>query len=401
MNEIKFLPNLKIGSLELGRFQALVNNNLRNFVEPMFAQVGLLLPKDFADAMPNDWLVTAAGLQSIQINTGKAVILDENGQLDAVMLSTPVVIGTPVVDGTYKVLLRQFYTNLEQGTVSLANNSQTVIGTGTLFTQRFSLNRRIIINSVAFTVTSVTDDTHLTISALYTGASITSAYFAVGGWFSSYPVGIESNYIYQNYGLSIIISTIQGAYDLYLADVVISTGVIASITDKRSTNLCKIYSETTKLDSTNIRTRKITLYRPQLLNAGTVNANITPPQAAQILANDSHVGTMDPKLVLTFYKGTDDKLLTVSFNSWYTDTGLPISTPDQSKWEVCIGLYGFADGAAVNLVQTQVTYNISALSAGYYELSFKLRKISTAFNLSIKINEIYLTGNKSLVVEGG
>lgn len=401
MKSIKFLSNLKIGSLELGRFQTLVQSNLRNFVEPIFSQVGLLLPKDFAGAMPNDWLVTSAGLQSIQINTGKAVILDENGQLDAVTLSTPVVIGTPVVDGTYKVLLRQFYTTLEQGTVSLANNSQTVIGTGTLFTQLFSLNRRIIINSVAYTVTSVTDDTHLTISALYTGASITSAYFAVGGWFSSYPVGIESNYIYQNYGLSIIISTTQGAYDLYLADVVISTGVIAAITDKRSTNLCKIYSETTKLDSTNIRARKVTLYRPQLANAGTVNANVTPPQAAQILANDSHIGTMDPKVAITFNKTADDKLLTVSFNSWYTDTGLPLSVPDQAKWEVCIGLTGLADGAAVNLGQIIATYDISGLSDGYYELSFKLRKISTAFNLSLKINEIYLTGNKFLVVEGG
>lgn len=400
MKLIKFLSNLKIGSLELGRFQTLVNNNLRNFVEPLFSQVGLLLPKDFAGAMPNDWLVTAAGLQSIQVNTGKAVILDENGKLDAVTLSSAVVVSTPVVDGTYKVLLRQFYTNIEQGTVSLANSSQTVIGTNTLFTQLFALNRRIIINSTAYIVTAVADDTHLTISTMYTGASIISANFAVGGWFSSYPVGIESNYIYQNYGLSIVISATQGANDLYLADVVISTGVISTITDKRSTNLCKIYSETTKLDSTNIRTRKITLYRPQLLNAGTVNANITPPQAAQILANDSHIGTMDPKLALTFYKDSDDKLLTMSFNSWYTDTGLPLSAPDQAKWEVCIGLTGLADSAAVNLVQTIVTYNISALSAGYYELSFKLRKISTAFNLSIKINEIYLTGNKLLVVEG-
>ncbi|MDQ7818686.1 MAG: hypothetical protein RDU14_16795 [Melioribacteraceae bacterium] len=400
MKEIKFLSNLKIGSLELGRFQTLVNNNLRNFVEPMFAQVGLLLPKDFAGAMPNDWLVTAAGLQSIQINTGKAVILDENGELDAVTLESAAVVSTPDVDGTYKVLLRQFYTTIEQGTVSLANGSQTVIGTNTLFTQLFALNRRIIIDSTAYVVTAVTDDTHLTISALYTGASITSANFAVGGWFSSYPVGIESNYIYQNYGLSIIISATQGANDLYLADVVISTGVIETITDKRSTNLCKIYSETTKLDSTNIRTRKITLYRPQLLNAGTVNANITQPQAAQILANDSHIGTMDPKLTLTFYKEADDKLITVSFSSWYTDTGLPISVPDQSKWEVCIGLYGLANGAAVNLAQTLVTYDISALSIGYYELSFKLSKISTAFNLSIKVNEIYLTGNKFLVVEG-
>lgn len=64
------------------------------------------------------------------------------------------------------------------GTVSIANNSTAIVGTGTTFTN-LSPGNFISLGTNFYTIASITDDTHLTLADVYVGAAITdSAYCA-------------------------------------------------------------------------------------------------------------------------------------------------------------------------------------------------------------------------------
>ena len=57
------------------------------------------------------------------------------------------------------------------GTLAVTNNSTAVVGTGTLFTTESVGGEQIIIEGVIYTISSVTDDTHLTLTAVYDGST--------------------------------------------------------------------------------------------------------------------------------------------------------------------------------------------------------------------------------------
>lgn len=59
-----------------------------------------------------------------------------------------------------------------QGTVAVTNNSAAITGTGTAFSTKAQAGTVLTIASVNYTVLSVTDDTHLTLTANYAGATV-------------------------------------------------------------------------------------------------------------------------------------------------------------------------------------------------------------------------------------
>jgi uncharacterized repeat protein (TIGR01451 family) len=64
------------------------------------------------------------------------------------------------------------------GTVAVTNGSNAVVGTGTTFTNYFVVGDRITIAGVGYTIQSITDNTHLTLTTNYLGATGSAAYSA-------------------------------------------------------------------------------------------------------------------------------------------------------------------------------------------------------------------------------
>jgi uncharacterized repeat protein (TIGR01451 family) len=58
-----------------------------------------------------------------------------------------------------------------QGTVSVTNGSNVITGTGTAFTTQLSVGSIILINNVPYTVSAITNDTSLTLTTNYAGAT--------------------------------------------------------------------------------------------------------------------------------------------------------------------------------------------------------------------------------------
>jgi hypothetical protein len=66
------------------------------------------------------------------------------------------------------------------GTLSVTNGANTVVGTGTTFTQ-YAPGNIISIAGVPYTISGITDDTHLTLSVLYRGTTAAGAAYQRGG----------------------------------------------------------------------------------------------------------------------------------------------------------------------------------------------------------------------------
>lgn len=57
------------------------------------------------------------------------------------------------------------------GTISVTNGSANVVGTGTLFTLDYKVGNRISIKGVIYTIATITDDTHMTLTRNYAGTT--------------------------------------------------------------------------------------------------------------------------------------------------------------------------------------------------------------------------------------
>lgn len=396
MRKVNYLPSCKIGSIELERTQALIQENIRKLTEPLYSTIGLLVAKDLAGNLASDWLVSIVNTGQIRINAGKAFLLDANNELTSVQMAENTLITTPDVDGVYKVLLRHAYTNFEKGTVSINNNTNIVNGVGTEFTKVLAINRRMFINGVAVVVANVVSDTQLIISGNYGGVDVSGVNYKVGGYFSEYPLNEVDNYIYQNDAVSIILTTgAKPANDIYLADITITNGWVLEVEDKR-TQFLTLFHEYPQLTADNLRDRRETIWRASAIAANTINAEITGI-TPQILATDAHVGTFRTKFALSFYKAADDTTLKINFHPTYTDTGNELITADKVKFQVRLDVDA-TEGTAEYLDVNELSHNISNLADGYHTLYFKLSKAATAFNLSIKINEVYKTGGSQFIV---
>jgi hypothetical protein len=99
---------------------------------------------------------TASGLQ---INTGLTLTAPPTTTCGSVVTGAS---GEPAISLSRNSL---------QGTVAVTNGSAAVTGTGTAFTTQLSAGRGVLINLVEYTVLSITDNTHMTLSVNYAGTS--------------------------------------------------------------------------------------------------------------------------------------------------------------------------------------------------------------------------------------
>jgi hypothetical protein len=398
MNKVQLKSNLHVGSTELLRFQNFLNRNTQDLFYPLIESYGLLLQENFQGEIGDDWKLSKQTNFSVKINSGKAIVQDTNGEIVSLELTESYSISTPLVDGTYNVLLRNFNTNEESGSITLNANSNVVTGKDTKFTEYFAINRLLITKGQYYTVVSVNSDTEIIIDRNYTGITESGIPFSVGGWFTSPHVAPEDNNIYQRGVLQIALTTAEkGMYDYWIGEVTILGGIVISVTDKRRENIFRIYSEFKKITKNDLRERKKVIYIPTKANSGIVDSDISAIQP-EILLSDNQVSDFSPKFGIRFRKDIDDKKLVVDFSAKYTDSGIALSDEDSVKYQLRIDIEGQANGNAVFLTYGICEYDISSLPVGFYNMYLKAKKNVTAFNCSIQINEIYLKGNYQVVV---
>jgi hypothetical protein len=231
--------NLYIGTPELARLQALLDQNRSGVDASIIAAYGLVMNRVSPNVWSTDWYVSQQGGLTVNIQAGRAVVLDSTGAVRAIVNPSLISnVAIPASAGTYKVAILYGTNNYETGTAHVTNGSATVSGNGTAFTKVFKANRTLIVAGASYAVQSVESDTSLTLAAPFGGSSNTVAQFSVGGWFSTPPGAVADRQIYLYDTYSIVITTgalASGA--LLLATVTVSGGAITNVADGRTTNV--------------------------------------------------------------------------------------------------------------------------------------------------------------------
>jgi phage tail sheath protein FI len=108
---------------------------------------------------------------------------DNGSQLVKVAVVSPSPTAAPTMSGVVGAAITSDAVNIAlgatqlAGTVALTNDSTAVVGSGTKFTSVLAVGRSVSFgtDTTAFQVSAVADDTHLTLTAVYTGATAASA----------------------------------------------------------------------------------------------------------------------------------------------------------------------------------------------------------------------------------
>jgi hypothetical protein len=364
-----------LGHLEMDRWQELLNSNHQNNLSSLIKTYGLIIQQTDTNVFATDWKVLSVSSNIVSVNTGYALVIKSDGKLAYIYNSAVQQVAIPSTDGTYKLLLAYTTKNTEIGTVALSNGSAAVLGTGTEFTKLFGPNRRLIVNDIPYTVLSVTDDTHLTLETPYSGGSLTLQPFKVGGWFPTYPAGIPDNYIYEYDSLQFVLRTgTKTNMEYWLAEVVVTGGVITAITDKRSLNIFKLNLNVPDLDQTTATTFMVG-GRYVELEEGTPpnvkNIRIVDIFADALINPDASILT---ELTMKGIAGSSNKL-NVSLKWGYDD------------------ITGNGGVNLFNINTAGLTFTANEL-AGYY-----LNVPSEGVNLKILSNTATSAGNTALTVE--
>ena len=102
--------------------------------------------------------------------------------------NTVIAATTTAADGSYSFSGLASSATTGPGTVAVTNGSAAVVGNGTTFTKNLVVGQPITINSVVYTISSITDDTHLTLTTTSGTTASGIAYSA-----TSYTVRVTDN----------------------------------------------------------------------------------------------------------------------------------------------------------------------------------------------------------------
>jgi hypothetical protein len=236
----------------------LITRSFSTVFERMVSAYGFLLSRYGNGSLSPQAQVNAAAGPSITVNPFTAVIKDVNGKVRSINEPNQQSYDcSTLANGTYNVLLRYSNTYYEPGTVTLTYGSNILAGVGTSFTDDLEMNMYIVIldsqngNNGVYQIQSITDDTHLVLTAPIGGTTEGPLPFAAGGYFpdDAYepdsPAGYEI-FAYDSYQISITTAPIASD-QIYLAQVV-KAGSVLTITDMRSQNVFALFG--TNIDLT-------------------------------------------------------------------------------------------------------------------------------------------------------
>lgn len=234
--------NLKLNELELLRFQELINRNHFYGLDALIETYGLMVSQTELSTYGLEWLVTQTDTWVIEINSGVGIALGTDLNPHKIELTSPFTINVSAyTPDNYNLFVSYAVTNFEEGVVSFTTGSAVVTGTDTKFTEIFGVNRKLIVDTTAYNVLSVTSDTELVLEEVYTGAVETENQFKVGGWIIPDP-GVADSIIYEYDTLAFRLTTgAATAYEYQLAVIIIGAGGIVSINDARANSIFKLF----------------------------------------------------------------------------------------------------------------------------------------------------------------
>lgn len=246
--KVNFLEALKIGGLELERFQELNHKISDKILRSVYQSEGIILEsKDraqFLETYGDDWKVSQVigDASMLKINVGNALLLDANGNYNLIV-KDPAEFQYYETTGTsyssFYIYLKYKPINYETGKVSGSLGGTVITGVGTEFTKIFAQNREIIIGNDAYVVLSVTTDTSLilrdTLVSLVSGSQ-----FSVGGWFAE---TVSEKKIYTNDSFEFISSDAEVVNDQYVLLAKIERDVegdaVTAVRDYRHKSIAK------------------------------------------------------------------------------------------------------------------------------------------------------------------
>lgn len=240
---------LKRGSIELNKMLDLIDQNSANplgaIVQNFGIIVGITGRGTSTEHFNNDWSVTSLGSSIALASPMYAVLQDSNGRGRYVNASGSTNLSVAsLADGTYNILIQYNPNNYEAGTVSITAGATAVTGSGTVFTKIFATNRSIIINNVAYLIQSVTDDTHLTLNAAFSGGTVSAVQFKVGGWFITTPGSVNDYLIYEYDAVQFLVTASNpSGYQLLIGKVTVAGGFATSYTDLRDQSLLSLKTD--------------------------------------------------------------------------------------------------------------------------------------------------------------
>jgi hypothetical protein len=205
----------------------------------------LLIKQAPLSILTEEGLCSISDSHHVSVKAFEAILKDTDEMVKSIQVLTDQILDlTGKADGTWKITAEAIDTYYEDGTISLTNGSANVTGSGTLFTQHFSKMMSLVIldsvsgNNGVYQISNVINDTSLTLKTNYTGTTETDLKFSAGGVFPDQAVQptATANYRVLAFGTYqfVITQSAVGLNQIYLADVIISGGNIASVIDRRA-----------------------------------------------------------------------------------------------------------------------------------------------------------------------
>ncbi len=236
----------------LDLIQILNKKNINCRMKSLIKSTGLVINRDGAGNLEDNWKITDAGSGNIIVQAGKAILSDhECVELEAD--SSPLAV---VDDSTIYYVLLTFNDNeCEKGTVSVTNGSLVIAGTNTKFYDELKVGEWVrcdsasyINNEVPLIISSITNNTSLTVESIDAKGSPVSfttesdmSYSNIGRFATGFPSGSQNENIRNHDRAVLIVATTPSLYDPKVTlGTVSNSGGTLTIDDKRDSSLLEL-----------------------------------------------------------------------------------------------------------------------------------------------------------------
>lgn len=255
MDNVIFKSGLKVGTRELNNLSQLLIDNFKSFVSARMAGGGVVM-RTSADT---SFQVTINGsgywtvAKGIIINDDNEVIRNKISSLEPAAGKKPgnLVSGNNPLQsasGTTQwivVKTKDLVQDEENGTISVTGSSNAIVGSDTEFTKYFEPGGKIRVaggsaaNNGDYTISSVTDDTHMTTTTNFSDTQSGLRFSAIGAFFSGYPSGgdDETTHIRNSFSFRTTASEPTLAAGEYVLAKCVYDGGWSIDTDERLNNL--------------------------------------------------------------------------------------------------------------------------------------------------------------------
>lgn len=246
MDKVNVLSRVRVHSKFLNQLSTLTNGNLSKAIQALAESYGVVSQKQVNGVLDNSFRVEQNTPTSLLINEGYAISNIASAMRILISLSKESIDVTSLLDDTmYNLYLIGKETSYEQGTLTLTNGSKIVTVANGDFNKLDPYESLVIDtsgsgNDGVYEIYNVVGGNTLELVEEFTGTTEAALKWKVAGNFKGYKAATETDLIYAYDGYDLVISSQNLSTGFILATFEKKAGVLASIADKRSTNLFSV-----------------------------------------------------------------------------------------------------------------------------------------------------------------